>query len=106
MPLFAKLALFVAGVVSSYMPNQEFGRFGFINRLDLPEMEVTKDGFHSKSAYATHFTFSAPSTSWRALDTAPTGQTVLLDGGNLAPKKVSSNLFTPWVNLFARMDAN
>ena len=100
---FIKRALPLALISSLIAPlclADAFGRFGFVQVLDLPGLRVSRQGVQAKSANATLLAFSNPSRSWQATITSETGQTVALDSNPHSPHKAAASLFATGASLY------
>jgi hypothetical protein len=101
-PRFTKAAFAALGLLATAHGafGDAFGRFGFLQQLDLPGVVVTRAGFRAKSPHASNFAFLQRSKEWAAAVTTDTGQTVVLQTAPKCPRKLAANLYAPGFQLF------
>ena len=79
---------------------QAFGRFGYVDQLQMQGFTLDRNGFKADSATALPLTFRAPSRTWRPLKVNEYGETVFLDSNAEAPTKLVADLFAFGVGLY------
>jgi hypothetical protein len=79
---------------------EAFGRFGFIQQMDLPGMRIDRQGITAKTPNSELIAFAKPSKTWKATITSDAGQTVMLDVAPGCPRKVAASLYAPGASLF------
>ncbi len=76
---------------------EAFGRFGFLQQLDLAGMRVDREGIMAKTPNADLIAFAKPSKSWKATITSDSGQTVTLDtNARHARARLRRSLYAAW----------
>ncbi len=98
MRLLTSAAVFF-GLISLLLADG-FGRFGYIERPELPGFKLELDGFTSKSANAEKLTFGSPARQWKPAATNEFGQTILLNAQALGPQKLRYSLWQAGFSLY------
>ncbi len=91
-PLTSLILLLLGVAVSCAQP---FGRFGYVNDWAIPGLRLTSDGFSVDFPASDRFTFSKPLKGWKAIATADTSQTVIVQPFVGAPSKLRQDLTSP-----------
>jgi hypothetical protein len=81
---------------------QEFGRFGYVERVEIPHFDVNLKGFRIQNDRADTFYFESASRRWRPVQTTAFEQTVVLSGIGRSPEKVRFDLGGSGFQMFFR----
>ena len=79
---------------------QNFGRFGYKEQSNLPDMVVNKDGIVAKYSAADVVRFDPPLPIWKPVFTSEFEQVVLTEAGPGSPSKLRVSLLLPGAAMY------
>lgn len=79
---------------------QPFGRFGYVEKIDVPEFDLDRTGFRVRHDRADRFGFEEPSKVWNPVETTDLAQVILFSGIGRSPLKARVDLFAAGFSLY------